>query len=324
MTRLRISVAVLRHVGARQRIDVHDHHVGRGAFVDQRKDRRVAHVAAVPVGLAVDLHRLEQERQAGRGHHRVGRDLGIPEHAHLARAHVGGAQEQLDRRAGAQAREVDRLLEDVLQRVEVQGIELVGREHAHQQVEGLERRAEVEPVVVRQAVDQRGLQRRGRRPPGRCAARSRRAPCARPRCRPRPSRRPAPWRSWRRRWSPRCPRCAIRPSSSSLSSTPQAKAPCAPPPCSARLMVLVSTAPWPPRLGLGLRGSAVRPPWPVAAAILTRSHLPSLGPFPDRPDYRQCDALPPPERQSWLRGGLDQAPNGYSTNSTIRPSGPRQ
>ena len=62
---------------------------------------------------------------------------------------------------GAQALEVDRLLEDVAQRVEVHGIELVGREHPHQQIEGLEGGAEVEAVVLRHAVEQRGLQRRG-------------------------------------------------------------------------------------------------------------------------------------------------------------------
>ena len=93
---------------ALHRVDVHDHHVAAVAVVDQREDRRVAHVAAVPVGLAVDLDRLEQERQAGRGQHRVGRDLALAEHLHLAGAHVGRGEEQLDRAAAlAQLVEID-------------------------------------------------------------------------------------------------------------------------------------------------------------------------------------------------------------------------
>ena len=48
-----------RHLGPRDRVDVHHDDVGRFALVDQREDGGIAHVAAVPVGLAVDLHRLE-------------------------------------------------------------------------------------------------------------------------------------------------------------------------------------------------------------------------------------------------------------------------
>ena len=49
------------------------------APVEQRKQRRVAHIAAVPIGLAVDLDGLEQRRQAGRGHDMVGGELGAVE-----------------------------------------------------------------------------------------------------------------------------------------------------------------------------------------------------------------------------------------------------
>lgn len=62
---------------AHQRIDLNDHQVLAVHVVDQRKQRRIATVAAVPVGLAVDLHRWEHERQAGRGHHRIHRDIGL-------------------------------------------------------------------------------------------------------------------------------------------------------------------------------------------------------------------------------------------------------
>ena len=43
------------------------HDVARAAAVDQREDGRVAHVAAVPIGLAADLDGLEHEGQAARG-----------------------------------------------------------------------------------------------------------------------------------------------------------------------------------------------------------------------------------------------------------------
>ena len=63
---------------------------------------------------------------------------------------------------GARSRsrvEVDRLLEHVLQRVVVGGIELVGRDQPAHQVEHQERRRVVERVVVQQPVERRGLQR---------------------------------------------------------------------------------------------------------------------------------------------------------------------
>jgi hypothetical protein len=57
---------------AQRGVDLHQQQVVGRALGDQRQQRRVAGVAAVPVGLAVDLHRLEQQRQAGRGQHHVG------------------------------------------------------------------------------------------------------------------------------------------------------------------------------------------------------------------------------------------------------------
>ena len=98
--------------GALDRIDVDDQHVRRVAAIDQREDRRIAHVAAVPIGLAVDLDGLEQERQAGRGHDRVDRQLVVGEHLDLAGAHIGGADVELQRTARHADRvEVDRLLQ---------------------------------------------------------------------------------------------------------------------------------------------------------------------------------------------------------------------
>jgi hypothetical protein len=70
--------------------------------VEERVERRVAHVAAIPVGLEppgsgiVDLDRLEERRQAGRGEQRVGRDLvarktrGLPVRTFVASRRAAG------------------------------------------------------------------------------------------------------------------------------------------------------------------------------------------------------------------------------------------
>ena len=78
-------------------VDLDEEGVLRVAFAHQRRQRRVAAEAAVPVGLAVDLDRLEHRRQAGRGEEHVGRDLVLAEDAAAAGAHVGGGDEELDR-----------------------------------------------------------------------------------------------------------------------------------------------------------------------------------------------------------------------------------
>ena len=104
---------------ATRRVDLHKQEVVCRAFGDERQQRRVAEVAAVPVGLAVDLDRPKQQRQAGRRHHRVGRQLGLPEFLQPTGAHVGGGDEQTHLVAGAHPFEIDFGSNDVAQRVEV-------------------------------------------------------------------------------------------------------------------------------------------------------------------------------------------------------------
>ena len=60
-----------RHLGDRDGVDLHDQHVLGPGRIEKRQHRRVAAVAAIPVRHAVNLHRLEQQRQAGRRHHRL-------------------------------------------------------------------------------------------------------------------------------------------------------------------------------------------------------------------------------------------------------------
>ena len=57
------------------RTDVNDRDIAGVAAIDQREDGRIGRVAAVPVMLAIDLNRLEQEREAGGSQHRLGADL---------------------------------------------------------------------------------------------------------------------------------------------------------------------------------------------------------------------------------------------------------
>ena len=97
-----MSRAVLGVSCALDRIDLHDQYVGGFGLVEQRKQRRIAHVAAVPIGHAGDLDRLKQERQAGRGHHMIDGQLGRLEHRDAAGVDVGRARRTAS--ASSQAR----------------------------------------------------------------------------------------------------------------------------------------------------------------------------------------------------------------------------
>src|SRR5260370_5905932 len=60
---------------ALERVDVDDDDVAAVAAIDQREDRGIAHVAAVPVMLALDLDALKHDRQATRGEDASGADV---------------------------------------------------------------------------------------------------------------------------------------------------------------------------------------------------------------------------------------------------------
>src|SRR5262250_972988 len=64
-----------------ERIDGNEKRVPRLALAYERRDRRVAGVAAIPIRLAIDLYRVEESRKAGGRKQNVGRKLGVAKHA---------------------------------------------------------------------------------------------------------------------------------------------------------------------------------------------------------------------------------------------------
>src|SRR5215469_15217542 len=62
-----LIVGRARRAFAFNRIDRDDDRVLRCAFAHQRRDGQVAGIAAVPIGLAIDLYGLKHGGQAGRG-----------------------------------------------------------------------------------------------------------------------------------------------------------------------------------------------------------------------------------------------------------------
>jgi hypothetical protein len=82
-----------RQALAVDRVDPQHEQDPAAAELGQLQDRRVAAVAAVPVGLAVDLDRVVQLRQAGRGQHHVGGELVLAEDAASAGADPGGGDQ---------------------------------------------------------------------------------------------------------------------------------------------------------------------------------------------------------------------------------------
>ena len=144
-----------RHFGAHDRVDADHDQVARFRTEVKRRQRRIAGVAAVPVVLAVDLHRLVDLRQGGRGEQHVGRELLVLEHAPQARANVRRADEYA-RAPGiaTQAVEID-ALEQAAQRVVVEWIGLVRRPDTREHLVPQEER------VVLQVPGARRAQHRG-------------------------------------------------------------------------------------------------------------------------------------------------------------------
>src|SRR6266567_19536 len=124
-----------RHFAALARVDLHDQQILGARRPNERQQRRIVAVAAVPIGLSLDLHRTKQERQAGRCHHHLGGDLGTIEYAGFAGADIGRRDEELAAEVGADQLEIDEAFDQLLQRIDVERIEIIGRPELGQRAE---------------------------------------------------------------------------------------------------------------------------------------------------------------------------------------------
>src|SRR5262249_35735949 len=138
-------------------IDLHQDGIAGVALTNERGHGGIARVPAVPVGVTVDLDRLEERWQAGRRKQDVGGNLGVAKDPAASGADVGRGDEQLDRRA-RQAREVDALVEDRFQWIAATRIEVVRREQPRHHFEADEDRRMVERPAPEYAIERRALQ----------------------------------------------------------------------------------------------------------------------------------------------------------------------
>ena len=65
----------VRNVPMLDRVDLHQQNIAGLGFVQQWIERRVAGITAIPIRLASDLDRLENQRQTGRSHHDIDTQL---------------------------------------------------------------------------------------------------------------------------------------------------------------------------------------------------------------------------------------------------------
>ncbi len=140
-----------RRGDTRHRIDLNYQNVFGFRRVQEREDRGIAHIAAVPIGHAVDFDRAEHEWQCSGRHHHFCGDLFIRKNAQPSGVHIG--RRDIEREIGvvADGVEIDEASDQIAQRINVERIEFVGREVM---------RHRLEPVL-----DRRGCKRHQRKHP---------------------------------------------------------------------------------------------------------------------------------------------------------------
>ena len=143
---------------AHDRIDLNEQHVLGLGRAEEREDRWIAEIAAIPIGHAVDLDRPKQQRQAGGRQDDTGVDLLMRENAQPPGLHVGGANEQLRGRGFPDGVEIDETLDQFLQRIDVERIEIVGRQILRYRLEPDSHRRIFQRHKREQAIDGLALQ----------------------------------------------------------------------------------------------------------------------------------------------------------------------
>ena len=101
----------------------------RLALPDERRDRGIARIAAVPVGFAVDLDGLEHRGQTSRGEQNLRCNSVVPEDPTASGPNIGRSDEEFDRRL-RQALEIDQIGQDLVQWIGTPRIQVVGRKQA--------------------------------------------------------------------------------------------------------------------------------------------------------------------------------------------------
>src|SRR5579863_6222493 len=118
-----------------QRIDLHHQNILGGGGAEKWKDDRITEITAIPIGHAVDFHGAENRRQTCGRHDRFSRDLVARKDAYAAGLDVGRRDEELEIGAGAQLLEIDEALDQILERIDIERIDVIGREVARYGVE---------------------------------------------------------------------------------------------------------------------------------------------------------------------------------------------
>jgi hypothetical protein len=147
-----------RDARALDRVDRNENRVLRFALADEWGQRRIARIAAVPIGLAVDLDRLEHRRQTGGGEQDVGRHGVVLEHFAASRANIGRRDKEMDRRF-RQDLEIDHLGKDLAQGILAHGIDVVGRHQARHEIHRDIHGRRIERPAPEQHVERAALER---------------------------------------------------------------------------------------------------------------------------------------------------------------------
>src|SRR5262245_37961664 len=146
-----------RHLLALHRIDLNKQQVLGLSGANQRVERRIAYVASVPIGLTFDLNSAEQVREAGRSDNHVRGHLLAPEHVEPSGLHIGGGNEQLQILARAHGVEIDETLDQILQRIDIERIEIVWRQISRERLHPEADRRILDRPKRKQAIDRAPL-----------------------------------------------------------------------------------------------------------------------------------------------------------------------
>ena len=114
----------LRHARPLDRVQRNEQDIGRRTRIDQRKDAGIAHIAAVPIGVTINLHRLEGLRKAGGGEHGIERHLFACKDFHMAGFHIRRAEEQLQA-GGPNGFEIDCAFHGIAERIQPQRVQVI-------------------------------------------------------------------------------------------------------------------------------------------------------------------------------------------------------